>query len=318
MVNAAFDERARREALRWWLSTFAIHFGIIQDGFYGAIDRRWRPIPTSSGDEVEGFSDDKTRDHIIWASGLQDVLVPLKLMRCRSLIEVGYASTRPHNIRCVAAWSGEDWLGGICQQLVDDRLWPETWPDDTRLIAFDRSDWHLAWPSSIIDDNGLISMLSKLPMEEQFETFEAVCADGPPFDTDRIEIECAYIDGKRMPGGNEEDLRTDFAAEPLMYTLGEQEVPTAGNRPCSTDDKESVEQAPEELRMGSRCAPHFKKVPPFGPRVRPETKALVTLFRTEWTAETNIAEWCRKYAISVGRPDWDCRKLLHDYLVFSD
>lgn len=239
MADDAFSEGIRRESLRWWLAHAASGLWRTPDGAFNAADTQWRPIPESS-ELLDIASGTERLTRYQWSAGLTEVLVPLNLLRCRSVVELGYSSDKnPLTIRCVAAWSGPDWCEAVCQKLMDERVWPDTWPDDLQLIASDRTDRHIAWPLFFNDSDGLLATLFELPEDKQLDALEEACADGPPFEAWPVEIQCAYNDGRKMPGPDEHDVLTDIAADPLTFAPTPQDDGLLG-KPSGTCQEEQL------------------------------------------------------------------------------
>jgi hypothetical protein len=203
------EDTARRECLRWWLESVSSSGG------------QWWPIP-------ERYPERGTLPHtewvkvLSWNTTLFDFLVPLGLLRCRSLVQLSYASDYPHALRCVVDWSGptDEWKSRVCQALIADKHWPQSWPDDFGLIAITREDWHVSFPLNLRLIASLATLLNPLPPAERVEKLLELCSTEKQFDIQKARIEgISFSDGQWF-GTPEQDLRTNTVGE-LKYPFGD-------------------------------------------------------------------------------------------------
>jgi len=230
MADDEFDEKyfdgireaGRRECLRWWIT------------YRWQLARTWWSIPKSGYESIaEGESDAAWA----WRVELHDYLIPVWLLRCRSMFELSYVSGKPYVIRCVANWTGGIYATGvnfaIGQALVEHKHFPKSWPEDMNLVAIIQHDWHYSFPSpyrglpplyrggELIDDSSVMN----LPVDEQIDIFYAAYesmlneSGAPRSDSVRINIEGISFDGGQWFGNTEHDLRNDHVGE-LQYPFG--------------------------------------------------------------------------------------------------
>lgn len=140
-------------------------------------------------------------------------LLPLGLIRCRSLAQLGYRGGNPNSVRVVVDWSGDDFRGAVYEALGRAKLWPISWPEDLVEIAIDREDWHYAFPPLHTGNDQLFSVLLEAKESERLSILENACLSGPPFDIWPAETEHVAIDGQKVIGSDEATLRSDAVSE---------------------------------------------------------------------------------------------------------
>ncbi|MCA9036409.1 MAG: hypothetical protein KDA91_14840 [Planctomycetaceae bacterium] len=143
---------------------------------------------------------------------------------------------------------------------------------------------------------GVLDSTCNEPSIEQFEKLGNLCRSfqwNPWQVIQHIEFETAW-------------LFHAFCGHPVPETSPTEAVPR--------------QSALAEDRPEANCgAPQFKKDPPFGPRVSEDVKACVRAFMAEYVKDLDVDAWCRNYAEKrVQRPDWNCRKIVYDYVKMPE
>lgn len=204
------EETAKRDCLKWWLNCITLD------------QCKWWPIQQVP---VQGdLSGEEWSKVFAWNTQLIDYLIPLGLLRCRSLVQLSYASEYPHTIRCVADWSGDDWKFSVCERLFSDKHWPTSWPNDLQAIAFCREDWHISLPTYCRTIADLVKLIQAVALDEQVDQLPSICAASAVREW-RAKIEgVSFTDGQWF-GTPEQDLRTDVVGE-LIYPFGSQRAHT--------------------------------------------------------------------------------------------
>lgn len=260
-------EQTRRELLQWWIEFYLTQVDWDSDPAIKATgDGRWRPLPSAGTrprvqqkmtlNGIINFVDSPTetgineaeRQSAVWNRANKwceefRFLVDMGLLRMRSKVLLGFVHAAPASLCCVIDWSGTkaDLGDDLHDALSRKHLWPDAW--DRPGIHMTTEDWHVR--HSLITTGGcdpgnpddsdwiLPEIIGASNISEAVDILQFVCKDGPPFTIDPPEILYADREGKMLGGTDIDDLRTDIAANEIVYpyrTGGVNSEPTAHSR----------------------------------------------------------------------------------------
>lgn len=278
------DEQTRRELLKWWIESYLTQVDWGSDPAIKATgDGQWRPLPATGphpklqqritldcepayiDSPTEAGFNEARRQSAEWERASKwckefPFLVGMGLLRMRSRVLLGLVHAGPANLCCVVDWSGPkaDLGDDLHDALLRKHLWPDAW-DRPGISMTAEEDWHVR--HSLItygcpDDSDwiLADLVNASNIDEAVDILQAACKDGPPFTIDPPEILYADKEGKMLGGFDIDDLRTDIAANEIVYPYGSkvQEIKTAEQRDSprmeSTDELSTRQTGPQEQR----------------------------------------------------------------------
>lgn len=240
------EEEAKREVLQWWIESYILR------GNWDPVpsakatsDGQWRSLP-SAGPQPRHPGDNRIPEAVLDRSKWDEIteswrkrwsewrraeewcnhfpyLVDKGLLRIRSKILLGNINAKPANLTCVVDWSGryDAFLDMLHETLNGHDLWPESWNGGIHVTP---DHWHVSHSliTQMDDPDGILPQLSHAEdIAEAVDILQAACEKSSPFTIELPEI--LYVaddDGKKICGTDINDLRTDIAANEIVYPYG--------------------------------------------------------------------------------------------------